>query len=104
MVVLFYVLILITAMGPISRPTNRAGTDHAPLVLHGRMDRSRYGRNKPRFLRRNIPFGHSCRNGELFCRCKEVLFHTFTLLIGEIETQAKAQGLLLDKDNLEDTV
>jgi hypothetical protein len=35
---------------------------------------------------------------------KQRLFHTFTLLIGEIETQAKAQGLLLDKDNLEDTV
>lgn len=35
---------------------------------------------------------------------KERLFHTFTLLIGEIETQAKAQDLLLDKDNLEDTV
>ena len=35
---------------------------------------------------------------------KQRLFHTFTLLIGEIETQAKAQGLLLDKDNLEDAV
>ena len=35
---------------------------------------------------------------------KERLFHTFTLLIGEIETQAKAQDLLLDKDKLEDTV
>ena len=35
---------------------------------------------------------------------KERLFHTFTLLIGEIETQAKAQDLLLDKDNLEDAV
>ena len=35
---------------------------------------------------------------------KQRLFHTFTLLIGEIETQAKAQGLFLDKDNLEDTV
>ena len=35
---------------------------------------------------------------------KERLFHTFTLLIGEIETQAKAQNLLLDKDSLEDDV